>query len=89
MTQMTNAEIRKELADQGRRLDALEKRAEEIKDAAERLVRCLYLYGGYTVDSRGPQGCIMEALEIIAPGIYDDVKQNDARTVYQKHWADR
>lgn len=35
--------------------------------AAERLLIALYLYPHYRVDSRGPLGCIMDALEIICP----------------------
>jgi hypothetical protein len=72
-----------------KRVEALEGKQKKAKDAAECLVRCLYLYGGYNVNSRGPLGCIMDALEIIAPDVADDIKKNDAHAVYQLRWGER
>jgi hypothetical protein len=72
-----------------KRVAALEGKREQSSDAAECLVRCLYLYVGYTVTSRGPMGCIMDALKIIASDVHDDLLKNDASAVHQLRWGDR
>lgn len=41
----------------------------DLDRAAERLVSAMYLYPNYRVDSRGPRGCIADALEIISPEV--------------------
>lgn len=72
-----------------KRVRVLEGEREKASDAAERLVRCLHLYGGYNVNSRGPLGCIMDALAIIAPDIHDDITKTDADAVYALRWGDK
>lgn len=72
-----------------KRISILEGERNQATDAAERLVRCLYLYGGYNVNSRGPIGCIMDALAIIAPDVHDDITKTDATAVYRLRWGDR
>jgi hypothetical protein len=68
-----SATLLKQIHDLSKRIDKLEGKREQSTDAVEALVRCLYLYGGYTVNSRGPAGCIIDALRIIAPEIADDI----------------
>lgn len=71
-----------------KRVAKLEGQRERTTDAAEALVRCLYLYGGYTVNSRGPAGCIIDALKIVAPDVADDVEKNGADAVYRLRWSE-
>ena len=56
--------------------------------AAEHLVFALHIYGGYTVSSRGPSGCIMDALDEIAPEVAAEIRATDADEVYRKRWAE-
>jgi len=37
------------------------------KDAAQDLLECLWLYPNYRVDSRGPYGLILDAIEKLDP----------------------
>jgi len=71
-----------------KRITELESRFVSGHDVAEKLVRCVYLYGGYDVNSRGPQGCILDALEAIAPDIAKQVREDGWDDVYRKHWSD-
>lgn len=52
--------------------------------AAERLVFALHIY----LDSRGPLGCIMDALEAIAPEVAAEVREHDAGEVYGRRWSE-
>lgn len=54
--------------------------------AAERLVFALHIYRGYKVDSRGPAGCIMEALDRIAPGISASIRKIGEDATYEVRW---
>lgn len=72
-----------------KRIAALESRFTSGHDVAEKLVRCMYLYGGYSVSSRGPSGCILDALDAIAPDIAKQIREDGADAVYAKHWGDR
>jgi chromosome segregation ATPase len=58
---------------------------------AELLVRMLWLYPGYTVKTRGPSGCIMDALDIVAPEVAAEIRSGDVEVddTYAKHWSDR
>lgn len=56
--------------------------------AAERLVFALHIYGGYTITSRGPLGCIMDALEAIAPEVAAEIREHDADEVYKRRWSE-
>jgi hypothetical protein len=57
-------------------------------DAVEALVRCLYLYPNYKVDSRGPIGCIYDALDEMAPEIKAMICEKGADAVYQEFWSE-
>lgn len=35
--------------------------------AAQAILRCFYLYNHYRVDSRGPSGLLLDALEVLDP----------------------
>lgn len=56
--------------------------------AARKLVTALYLYPGHRVDSRGPAGCIMDALDEIAPEIAAEVRVLDAAEVFLRRWSE-
>lgn len=77
------------IADLLKRVRILEGEREKSNEAAECLVRCLYLYNGHRTDSRGPLGCIMDALKIIAPDVHDDVVKTSAEAVYRLRWSER
>lgn len=63
--------------------------AEPDRDrAAEHLVFALHIYPGYRVDSRGPTGCIMDALEAIAPEIAAEIREHGADEVYRRRWSE-
>ena len=55
---------------------------------AECLVRIFYLYNGHRVDSRGPSGCIVDALNIVAPGVMDEIRESSAHEVYVRRWSE-
>jgi len=59
-----------------------------MNDAAERLVFALHIYPNYRVDSRGPAGCIMRALEAIAPDVAAELLARDANEVYDRYWTE-
>jgi len=56
--------------------------------AAERLVFALHVYSGYRIDSRGPLGCILDALEAIAPEVAAEVRAGSACAVHDRRWPD-
>ncbi|MGN6109362.1 MAG: hypothetical protein ACTHU0_29915 [Kofleriaceae bacterium] len=60
----------------------------DLDRAAEALVFALYIYGGYRLNSRGPIGCILKALDVIAPPIAAELREGDASDVYRSHWGD-
>jgi len=68
--------------------DVDEPRATPLDRAARKLITALYLYPGHRVDSRGPAGCIVDALEEIAPEVAAELREGDAREVYQRRWGD-
>jgi hypothetical protein len=71
--------------------ELLETRARiaKLDRAAEALVKALYLYGGYSVTSRGPAGCIMDALDIVAPDVASALRDGaEASDVYQERWSE-
>jgi hypothetical protein len=58
--------------------------------AAEALVRALRLYDGYTVGSRGPSGCIIDALEAIAPDVAREIRDGaEPSEIYARRWSER
>jgi len=59
-----------------------------MDEAAERLVFALHIYPNYRVDSRGPAGCIMRALEAIAPAVAAELREHGADEVYARHWTE-
>lgn len=56
--------------------------------AAECLVRALWIYAGHKIDSRGPLGCIMDALRAIAPEVAAEICATDAWAVYKRRWPE-
>lgn len=56
--------------------------------AAERLVFALHIYPHYRLDARGPSGCIMRALEEIAPGVAAELANFPADEVYDRRWSE-
>lgn len=56
--------------------------------AAERLVFALQIYGGYIINSRGPLGCIMDALDAIAPEVAEEIREHEADEVYERRWGE-
>lgn len=48
-----------------------------MRDAAKALVTALYLYPHYRVDSRGPRGCILDALAVIAPDVCSRLRDGE------------
>lgn len=59
----------------------------DLDSAAKKLVFALYIYGGYPINSRGPSGCILDALEVIAPHIRADLSNGlDPAQVHELHW---
>ena len=60
---------------------------EPANTVAERICRIYYLYGG-DVKGRGAGGCLIEALEAVAPHIAKEIKDgHDAGIVYRKRWS--
>lgn len=56
--------------------------------AAERLLFCTRIYYGYRIGySRGPNGCIFDAIEATRPDVAADLREGlDDTTVYRKHF---
>jgi hypothetical protein len=61
---------------------------EMARQAAHRLLTIPYLYGGYTVNCRGPRGCIYEALGLLAPDVRDAWDELGAHEAYQRFFAE-
>lgn len=60
----------------------------DLDKAAEALVRAMYLYPNYRVDSRGPRGCIEDALAIIAFDVLAEARDcGDWGEVYTRRWG--
>lgn len=49
-----------------------------VREAAERLLTLLYLYPNYRVDSRGPSGLVVDALDVLAPDLADRLREGEA-----------
>lgn len=57
--------------------------------AAERLIMALYLYPHYPTGSRGPGGCIVDALDLLHPKAAKAVREGeDLRRVLERFWPD-
>lgn len=57
--------------------------------AAEALVRMLWLYPNYRVDSRGPSGLILDALNEIAPDVAKEIREGaEPRAIVQRRWPE-
>lgn len=57
---------------------------------AEAMLRAFYLYNGYSVGSRHVSGCLLDALDAVAPDIAAEVRDGaDMHDLYQKHYGDR
>jgi hypothetical protein len=63
--------------------------APDLDRAARRLVTIFHLYSGHTVDSRGPAGCIMDALDEIAPEVAAEIREGaEASEICQRRWPE-
>jgi hypothetical protein len=69
--------------------DELPRIDEEIDKAVENLVLAMHIYPNYRLDSRGPTGCIADAIEAIAPEIIAEVRATDWNEVYGRRWAEK
>jgi len=68
------------------RLADYERRLDEI---AERALFCVYIYPNYTMDSRGPLGCLSEILEAARPDLYERLEDGETwREVYLAEYSD-
>jgi hypothetical protein len=64
---------------------AFDTRCERV---AERLVFAMWIHAAYRVDSRGPSGCLMDALDIIAPDVAAAFRKGiDGHDVYAKFYG--
>ncbi len=62
----------------------------DLDRAAEALVRAFHLYPHYQVDARGPAGCIMDALDEIAPDIAAEIRTGvEAGEIHKRRWPER
>lgn len=48
-----------------------------VREAAERLIRLLYLYPNYRVDSRGAMGLVIDALAVLAPDLAERLREGE------------
>ena len=56
---------------------------------AERLVFIFHIYNGHKVDHRGPAGCIMDVLDIVAPSVSEQIRDGvSADAIYAERWAE-
>lgn len=71
-------------------LDAKETRSEtalpsvDVHGAVQALVRAMWLYQGYRVDSRGPVGCLIEAIEKLEPETARKIRDGEAGDDWDK-----
>lgn len=65
-------------------------RRPDLDRASRALVTAFYLYNGYTVGSRGPSGCILTALDEIAPDVAKEIREGDVEVsdIYQRRWGE-
>lgn len=55
--------------------------------AAERLLFCMHIYRGYKIgESRGPNGCLFDAIDALRPDIAAELHKADVHDVYVKHF---
>lgn len=55
-----------------------------MNDTIAKLVACLYLYPNYRVDSRGPYGLILDAIEDLDPEVAKRLKEGDLLELYKE-----
>lgn len=53
---------------------------------AERIVFAMNIYSGYMMSARGPSGCMMDVLDIIAPDVALTIREHGTREAYQRHF---
>lgn len=59
------------------------------KRAAEKVVKAIYLYGNYRVDSRGPYGMLVDALKDLHPQAAEAVMDGtDLREVIDRFFPE-
>lgn len=57
---------------------------------AEAMLRAFYLYNGYSVGSRHVSGCLLDALDAVAPELAAEIRDGaDMHDLYQKYFGDR
>ena len=56
--------------------------------AVEKLVTALHLYNGYKIDSRGPYGCLLDAIEELDPEAAKMLKEGRLDELWQARYAD-
>lgn len=60
------------------------------ENVAEPLVKAFYLYNGYSVGSRHVSGCLLDALDEVAPAIAAEIRGGaDMHDLYAKHFGER
>jgi len=63
-------------------------KVDQDDQAAHALIRMMWLYPNYRVDSRGPTGCILDALKRIAPDVAAELENEDAADVCMRRWPE-
>lgn len=61
---------------------------DEREKIAEELSRVLCLYSGYRVDYRSVTGAIMDVLDIVAPSLATEIRDEGAHDPYMRRWGD-
>ncbi len=62
---------------------------DDKREAARHLLHAMYLYRGYHIESRGPSGLILRALEILVPDIHKELEEGDDwDEVYKRHFKE-
>jgi hypothetical protein len=86
------ATISAALDDMARLLDAVRDYRAEIGkeiDAVEKLVTALYLYPDCRLDSRGPYGCVLDAIEALDPEAAAMCKEWRTDELYEARYAEK
>jgi len=55
-----------------------------MNDTVKKLVTCLWLYPNYRVDSRGPYGLILDAIEDLNPKIAKRLKEDELEKIIKE-----
>lgn len=67
----------------------IRKHRENADRIAERLVFAFRIYNGFKLGHRGPDGCIIDVLELVAPDVVREIREGlDMVDIYTKRWSD-